>query len=283
MTSFSLAYLTVPELSATQMIDIASSAGYRHVGLRLHPPRPGMHTHGLVDDKILLDEAMSRCRETGVTALDIEFIWLEPDFDARRHERLGEVAAQLGARSLLVGARDPDAARLASSYGSLCEVMLPYGLSVELEFIPFLGSTVRDIGAAQRLIEAAASPANAGVLVDAIHLARSNGTLDQVAALPRKWLHYAQLCDAPLQAPATEEEMAAFAGTARLAPGEGELDLKGLLASLPAGLPISLEVPHLSISATIGAKAWAQRVIDRARMVASGGLTTSAASMPMTR
>jgi len=30
----------------------------------------------------------------------------------------------------------------------------------------------------------------------------------------------------------------------RLFPGEGGLDLKGLLAALPAGLPISVEIPH---------------------------------------
>ena len=47
---FSLASLTVLELSPPQMVDVAARAGYSHVGLRLEPATPEEHHFALVAD-----------------------------------------------------------------------------------------------------------------------------------------------------------------------------------------------------------------------------------------
>jgi sugar phosphate isomerase/epimerase len=52
-----------------------------------------------------------------------------------------------------------------------------------------------------------------------------------------------QLCDARPERPADMQEIIRQARSDRLFPGEGGLDLKGLLGALPAGIPISLEIP----------------------------------------
>ena len=52
-----------------------------------------------------------------------------------------------------------------------------------------------------------------------------------------------QLCDAPPQRPTDMQEIIRQARGDRLFPGEGGLDLRGLLGALPADLPLSLEVP----------------------------------------
>ena len=47
---FSLASLTVLELSPPEMVEVAARAGYSHVGLRLVPATPEEHHFALVAD-----------------------------------------------------------------------------------------------------------------------------------------------------------------------------------------------------------------------------------------
>ena len=68
--------------------------------------------------------------------------------------------------------------------------------------------------------------------------------LADIAAIPRAMLSYAQLCDAPGGIPPTHEGLIHTARCARLLPGEGGIDLVGILSQLPVDLPISLEIPH---------------------------------------
>ena len=63
-------------------------------------------------------------------------------------------------------------------------------------------------------------------------------TLADIRAIPRDWLHYAQVCDATTRpdhdGPFTVDELIHTARAERLLPGEGEIDLGGLFAALPA-------------------------------------------------
>ena len=72
------------------------------------------------------------------------------------------------------------------------------------------------------------------MLADAIHYERSATTFDDIAALPREWLHYAQFCDAPAGIPDTMDEILRQARFERKLPGEGGIDLRGLMDVLPA-------------------------------------------------
>jgi sugar phosphate isomerase/epimerase len=56
-------------------------------------------------------------------------------------------------------------------------------------------------------------------------------------------LRYAQLCDAPRERPSDLKEITRQARSDRLFPGQGGLDLKGLLAALPNDIALSLEIP----------------------------------------
>jgi sugar phosphate isomerase/epimerase len=98
-----------------------------------------------------------------------------------------------------------------------------------------VAKAVRVLGGAGR--------ANSAVLVDAIHFFRAGDSVQALAKLPRNLLRYTQLCDAPAERPADIQEIVRQARSDRLFPGEGGLDLKGLLQGLPGGIPVSLEVP----------------------------------------
>ena len=52
-----------------------------------------------------------------------------------------------------------------------------------------------------------------------------------------------QFCDVPAALPPTMDAILAEARAERLFPGDGGLDLLGLLRAVPADIPLSIEVP----------------------------------------
>jgi hypothetical protein len=96
-------------------------------------------------------------------------------------------------------------------------------------------TAVPDAKTALRIVNAAGKPANAGILVDALHVGRSSTTLDDIRAIPRELLHYAQICDAEAGQHFNTEQMIQTARCERRLPGEGSIDLTGIFNALPAG------------------------------------------------
>lgn len=251
----SLAHLTALWLDPVELIEVAAATGYTHVGLRLLPSAPGGRAYALMDDPVQLREVARRLRDTGIHVFDLEIVRLDDRFEAARYLPLFEVGAELDAHSVLVGCDDREPRRLAQSYAALCELARPFGLHPSVEFMPW--TAVPDAESALALVKAAGSPRNAGILVDALHQARSDSPLGRIAALPRELLHYAQVCDASATVPATVEGLIHDARCNRMLPGEGALDLQGLLAALPAALPLSIEIPNDSRAPSLGARTWA--------------------------
>jgi sugar phosphate isomerase/epimerase len=84
---------------------------------------------------------------------------------------------------------------------------------------------------------------DAGVLIDALHLARTGGVPADVAALPPNLVRSVQLCDGPAASPRTVGEIVAEARGKRLPPGAGELPLSDLLQAVPNDVALSIEAP----------------------------------------
>ncbi|MCP3022922.1 sugar phosphate isomerase/epimerase family protein [Cupriavidus basilensis] len=275
--SYSLAYLTSNTLTPAQAIQLAAELGYRFVGLRLVPNAAGAPQQALIGRPDMLRETLAVQRDTGVGVFDLEIIRIGEDFDPRASLPLLETGAALKAKAVLVAGDDADPARLADSYARLCELMLPYGMTADLEFMPW--TAVPDARTALGIVDAAGRPANAGILADALHVARSGTTFDDLRALPRELLHYAQICDAPASAHLgrafTVEEMIHTARCERLLPGEGGIDLKGLFAALPADLPVSVEVPHDIRLPQVGQTGWARQALAASRAVLEPGASST--------
>lgn len=252
----SLSFLTCLGAAPEEAVQAAAAAGYPHVGLRMLPASPGGIAFPLMDDPPRLRDLGKRMADSGVGVFDVEMIRLAPDFDPEPHLPFLECAEQLGARAILVAGDDPDEARLTASFAALCEAAAPFGLSMDLEFMP--QSELRDLAAALRVLKAANQP-NQGVIVDALHVSRSRSPLGQIAGIPRRWLHYAQICDAPAAIPPTREAMNFAARHERLLPGEGAIDLAGIFAALPSDLPVAVEVPNDRQAAGLSPAEWARR------------------------
>ena len=134
----------------------------------------------------------------------------------------------------------PDAARLTETFARLCDLAARHGLSANLEPMPWVD--VSNLAKAVCILDGAAR-ANSGLLVDAIHFFRAGDSLGALAKVGRRFLRYMQLCDARPERPSDMQEIIRQARGDRLMPGEGALDLRGLLRALPADLPLSLEIP----------------------------------------
>jgi sugar phosphate isomerase/epimerase len=191
-----------------------------------------------------------------VAELDPAWWWLPgatavhmaPEHDSERIFSFGEaelfaVADALGARSLNAvdvfgGPWSLDDA--AESFAALCRRADEHGLLVQLEFLPW--SKIPDLEAAWSVVREAGMT-NGGLAVDAWHYFRS-GSADgnTLRSVPGKRIVGVQLCDAPAGA---ESDLLQATLHERLLPGQGELDLTGLLADLRATgttAPIGVEV-----------------------------------------
>ena len=255
MRKYSLAYLTSHRCTPPEAVRVAAAAGYAYVGLRLWPNAPGapqQHLLGLPD---VLRETVAVQKDTGVGVCDLEIIRIGEQFDPHTWDALYDAGAALKARAILVAGDDTNEVRLTDNYARLCEVMKPYGMTADLEFMPW--TAVVDAKSALRIINNAGKPANAGILVDALHFGRSTTTLDDIRAIPRELLHYAQICDAEAGLHFSAEQMIHTARCERRLPGDGSIDVQGLLDALPVDLPISVEVVNFEREKTANPAQWA--------------------------
>lgn len=259
---FSMACLTALNLTPPQLLQVAARAGCASIGVRLLPAAPGGIAYPLMNDPPLLAQTLAAMADTGSAVFDLEIIRLDAQFDVGRYGPFFEIGQRLGAKAILVGGDDPERSRLVANFARLCEAAAPYGLHCDLEFMPW--SAVKDLAAARHVVGQARCP-NAGVLIDSLHFARSRSRLEDLDGLPREWLHYAQLCDAPREIPADDAGLIHTARCERLLPGEGGIDLAAIFSRLPADLPISIEIPNDRRAPIIGAEAWAREVMASAR------------------
>lgn len=255
--ALSLSALTVLELSPPQMVECAAQAGYDFVGLRLLPATDHEVRHDIVGDTPLKRETLARLRDTGIKVLDVEILRLKPDTDVSAFLPMLDTAAELGARYVLVAGNDPDEARTAERLAQLCDLAAPLGLSPSLEPMPW--TDVKDIAQGARIVKAAARR-NTGLIIDPLHFDRAASSTDALRALPREYFGYVQFCDAPAERPADLDTLLYQARCERMIPGEGGLDLAGILRALPDHLPVSIEVPTQQWAQTTPALARARKL-----------------------
>jgi sugar phosphate isomerase/epimerase len=272
---YSLAYLTSAPMAPPDALVLAQKLGYQAIGVRIAPAAPGGDFSPLTEDPAMLRDTVARIQDTGVPVFDVEIARLNENFHADQFKRFLETAGTLGARAILVAGDDPDEGRLTASYAAFCDAAAPFNLTADLEFMPW--TAVRDARSALRIITNADRP-NGRVLVDSLHAGRSTTTLADLAAIPGSRLSYAQLCDAPGEIPTTPEGLIHTARCARLLPGEGGIDLVGIVSQLPADLPLSLEIPNDERLPKLGAEEWARQALAAAKRIIASSTSPQGAA-----
>lgn len=246
---FSLAYLSAFGIAPPDMITIAWRAGFDYVGLRLNPVTTSEPVFPLATDRRLMLETRQRLNDTGMRVLDVELFRLTEAFDAAECGALLDASVELNAKHVIAQAADTDTTRASDHLGQLCDAALSRGLTVDLEFVTW--TQTPDMKRAADIIQRTGHP-GAGLLIDTLHFSRSHCSVAELAALPREWFRYAQVCDAPARAPDSVDGLIHAARNDRLFPGEGDLDLSGILGALPTEIPYSLEIPRTALARVIG-------------------------------
>ena len=165
-----------------------------------------------------------------------------------------------GAKRLVTHIHETEILRAEDQLSSLCAMALAHGLEVGLEFTGF-SAGCNGLNAAAALHGRVDQP-NLKIAIDALHLFRTGGTLEQLKASDPAIIGYAQLCDGPdfrLSDDYLDEAMN------RMIPGEGVFPLKKLMTLLGPHVDIDIEVPSFAVPAGSDARTWAHRAVTASR------------------
>lgn len=261
MTTYSLAYLTTRELDPDQAVEVAAETGYQMVGLRLLPAG----TEGpfaIMSDKAMQARTKAALASTGIQLADIEIVRVDDSFELERFKPFLELGAELGAKHVLTAGDDLERERLIQNYGAFCELAQSFGMSADLEPMPW--TAVKHVRDAIEVTNAAGF-SNAAVLIDALHYNRSDSSLDDLRAIAPERINYIQICDGPYIENPTFEQLIYNARTERFLPGDGDIDIAAMLRALPRDKVISIEIPRGEWEQKLSAKVRAEQALERTK------------------
>ena len=259
---FSLAYLTLLGVPPPEMTYIAARAGYDFVSLRpIYMGLPNEPNFDLSANPQLLRQTKSALSSTGVRVHDVELARIADGIDPKRYLPQLEVGAELGAKHVISSIWTSDRVFAAECFDQLCDIAKPLGLTINLEFVTF--ASVKTLREALDVLKASRRT-NCGVLVDMLHFSRSRVPLADLALVPRDWFHFVHLCDGPAAIPTATEELTRQAREERLYPGEGAIDVAGILQRIP-NVTCSIEAPHLARAKEMGYAEHAARCLEASK------------------
>lgn len=250
--SYGLTFLTAPELDPISSIQIAAECGYHYVGLRLVPATSDEPNYPILHDKKLAQKVRLEAEISGVSVLDVELIRIDESFQLESKLQFLEVAASIGAKHINIACNDSDYVRMQDHFAALCEASRPFGLSCDIEFLPW--TMLNNLNDTQQFLKEV-NQSNGALMIDALHWARSSTASKQdVQEVPAFVYNYVQICDALLDYDPSPKGLIHIARSERLMPGVGELDLMEFLDAIPADKPVGIEVPNTQLFKQYSAK-----------------------------
>lgn len=264
--AYSLAHLSMIAVPPTRLADVSGATGFEWFSLRLTPsPSTGVD-HGYLGDDRALETLRQHIASSGSRLLDLEVVRMKGPESVDEAVPLLEAAQALGARYVIATVEDADPVRRVDTLARLAERAGEYDTSIAVEFMMFTASpTLLDCVE----VIGASGADNVVVLPDVLHLIRSGGTLEQLAAVDPALLPYAQICDAHGAGPAPDPDAARAEGVrSRLIPGEGDLPVREYIAALPSATILAVEAPLEGQADPADPQALAARMLAAARALA---------------
>jgi sugar phosphate isomerase/epimerase len=242
----SIAHLT---LSATpgKTIAAAAKAGFDGAGIRICGRFVGDDSfQDIIGDHAEVKRLHALTRDLGVVISNISAFQFYPGLTTDHLKTVVDTAAGLGADTLVVNCFMKDRGEALSLFAAYDEMARNAGMRIALEFLPY--SAVRDLAEARAFIKDSGASVSR-LLIDALHLERSGGSVEDIASLDSAEMAFWQICDARKRAAAavSDDQLMQEARTARLPLGKGDLPLQSMFSVLPPDLEIEYEVADASI------------------------------------
>ena len=220
----------------------AAAAGFTGIGLHAADYQL-MRDAGLDDQSVR--SVLAAC---SLTLVEVEFLsgWANSPGHADAQSAaavFGRMGAAFRPHHVTAGeltADRFDIDRAAARLGAVCQYLAPSGLWVAVEAFPWSG--LKDVATARAVVERSGAP-NAGLMIDVWHFYNSRSALADLDGLAPQQILAVQLNDGHL----VDHDYLLEARRGRLLPGDGQLDVAGLVTGLhERGFrgPYCVEVSH---------------------------------------
>ncbi|HKQ67095.1 MAG TPA: sugar phosphate isomerase/epimerase [Methylomirabilota bacterium] len=257
---------TLPDTAPIEYVEAAAAAGYDGVGLRL-AASPLFPFHPIVGNAPLIRELKLILASSGLSVLDILTFYLQPHTDVDAFAPALELGAELGARYALVAGDDADWARLRGRMGRFCDLAAQFGMAAALEFAVI--RPLATLSQALRLLSELGRK-NGVICLDPLNFVRGGGSAALLRGLEPRLFPYAQISDGVLEPGEPDlSKLGRMSPNQRRMPGDGTLPLRHILDALPAGLPLSVEIP-MPPTVKLPAREWARATAESTRRFLEG-------------
>ena len=256
-------HLTALDLPPAELVPAARRAGYAAVGLRIHPIVPGSVAYPFEPGSAELIAFRQLLADEGMRVQGVDGFGLTDKTDPSGFAQLFEACGELGIRNMCVSADARDREAFAEVFAGMCDMALPYGFRIDLEFMAW--HTIGTLEQAYEIVRLADRP-NGTIAVDALQLMRSGGKPEDLEKIPPRFLGDFHLCDGvktspldpallarvragevdflePAGFPAGFDGLIQEARAGRKYPGAGELPLIKMLRRMPEDAAVGVEVP----------------------------------------
>lgn len=253
----SLEPLTLPDVSARALVDIAARTGFDYVGMVLHEPAPTLPADPIVRDLTLRRETAAAMKAQNITLCTIECFNLTPDSNPQ--DFVGGLACghELGARNATVIVwENSDRADALAKLKRLCDMAREVRIVINVEFFAACKSLTRLQDAVALVRDSGRQ--NIGIQMDILHLMRTGSTIDEIRRLDPALISATQISDGPLEMDA--QKLFDEAAGNRAVPGEGVFPLREFLDIIPQDIVVGVEVPQVSLIGTVPPEVRAQRL-----------------------
>lgn len=245
MDRLAIEFICVFGMPPVKYIELAAQLGCPRIGMAPSPivTLPGRYEPwDLRTDAALRRDVATALKDNGVSITLGEGFLIMPQIPAERLASDMDLLAELGAKRVNAVCLEPEFSVNVDRFGHFADLADQRGLSATVEFMP--GVAINSLATAEALVSQVGR-ANAGILVDAMHLFRSGGSAAELAAINPAHITYAQLCDVP--ATPVIAEYADEARYERMVPGDGQLPLTDMIKALPKHVPLGIELPQRSL------------------------------------